>query len=137
MKTLIRSWQHGKSCTKRELLSLIGQLQHACKVIPSGRSFLRRMISSSTTAKELHHHICLNTGFRSDLQWWSMFLTDWNGRQMLACMSRTNIFATIFLTHQKILVVELGVAPYGFRSNGLRYVIGSYHGERAPTSCGS
>ena len=95
LKTLIRSWQYRKSCTKRELLSLTGPLHHACKIITSGRSFLRRMISLSTTAKELHHHIRLNTGCCLVLQWWSMLLNDWNGQQMLACMSRTNIFVTI------------------------------------------
>ena len=74
LQALIWSWRTKKSCTKRELLSLIGHLQHACRVVPPGRSFLRRMIELSTKAKELHHHICLNVGFRSDLQWWDFFL---------------------------------------------------------------
>ena len=34
------------------------------------------MITLSTTARELHHHIRLNAEFRSDLQWWSAFL-EW------------------------------------------------------------
>ena len=54
----IRKWAGRRSCSKRELLSLI-----ACVVKP-GRSFLRRMITLSTVAKELHHRICLNRGFR-------------------------------------------------------------------------
>ena len=37
----IGQWSVRKSCTKRELLSLIGQLQHACCVVRPGRSFLR------------------------------------------------------------------------------------------------
>ena len=76
---LIASWSGRKSCTKRELLSLIGQLQHACRVVRPGRTFLRRMIDLSTVAKELHHHIRLSTAFRSDLQWWALFLEGWNG----------------------------------------------------------
>ena len=84
LRTLIQSWSLKKCCTKRELLSLIGQLQHACRVVPPDRSFLRRIINLSTTAKELRHHIHLNAGCRSDLQWWSTFLAVWNGRQMLA-----------------------------------------------------
>jgi len=36
---------HGRhTCTKRELLSLIGKLAFACKVVPPGRIFLRRLI---------------------------------------------------------------------------------------------
>ena len=57
LQALIWSWCTKKSCTKRELLSLIGNLQHACRVVPPGRSFLRRMIELSTKVKELHHHI--------------------------------------------------------------------------------
>ena len=77
-------WMGRSSCTKRELLSLIGQLQHACCVVRPGRTFLRRMISLAKVAKQLHHHIRLNKGFRSDLQWWSCFLPTWNGISMMA-----------------------------------------------------
>ena len=69
LRELIRQWQGKKSCRKRELLSVIGQLQHACRVVKPGRTFLRRMIELSTTAYELHHHIRLNRGFQSDLEW--------------------------------------------------------------------
>lgn len=80
----IRAWKGRRTCTKRELLSLIGQLQHACCVVKAGRTFLRRLISLSTVAKELYHRIRLNKGFRSDLQWWACFLPAWNGCSMLA-----------------------------------------------------
>ena len=84
----VLSWQDKKVCTKRELLSLIGQLQHACRVVRSGRSFLRRMIYLSTKASELHHHLRLNSGFRSDLQWWVVFLPVWNGIGMMSSVCR-------------------------------------------------
>ena len=35
----ISKWEGKKLCTKRELLSLIGQLQHACCVVEQGISF--------------------------------------------------------------------------------------------------
>ena len=44
LKTEITRWRGRKFCKKRELLSLIGQLQHACRVVRAGRTFLRRMI---------------------------------------------------------------------------------------------
>ena len=37
----IKSWAGRSSCKKRALLSLIGQLQHACRVVQPGRTFLR------------------------------------------------------------------------------------------------
>ena len=70
LQALIVKWGPHKSCQKRELLSLIGQLHHACKVVRPGRRFLHRMTSLSTIAKELYHHIRLNSSFRSDLAWW-------------------------------------------------------------------
>ena len=39
----LKRWEGKHSCSKSELLSLIGQLQHACCVVKLGWSFLRRM----------------------------------------------------------------------------------------------
>ena len=74
LRSIIKAWRNRISCTKRDLLSLIGHLQHACKVVRYGRTFLRRMINLSAQVKELHHHIRLNASFRSDLHWWATFL---------------------------------------------------------------
>lgn len=67
-------------CTKRNLLSLIGKLAFAAKVIPAGRIFTRRLIDASTKAKSLHHHIRLSSAMRADMNWWTTFATGWNGR---------------------------------------------------------
>ena len=53
----IRVWDGRRSCTKRELLSLIGQLQHASSMVRSGHTFLRHMITLSAVPKELHHRM--------------------------------------------------------------------------------
>ena len=79
LKSVVTSWQLRKCCRKRELLSLIGQLQHACRVVRAGRTFLRRMIDLSVVPKELDQWVRLNSAFRSDLHWWVVFLEDWNG----------------------------------------------------------
>ncbi len=59
----ILRWEGRKSCTKRELLSIIGLLQHACSVIKPGRSFLRQMIELSKCVHELHYRVRLNAGW--------------------------------------------------------------------------
>ena len=51
LQLLINQWGAKTVCTKRDLLSLLGHLQHACKVVPTGRSFLRHMINTSTYVK--------------------------------------------------------------------------------------
>ena len=44
LRDLLEDWGDRKSCSLKNLESLIGYLNHACKVIRLGHSFLRRMI---------------------------------------------------------------------------------------------
>eukprot|EP00731_Ephydatia_muelleri_P013916 Em0007g1226a len=63
----------------RDLRSLVGKLENACKVVRPGRSFLRRMIDLLRGVKSNRRLIRLNSSFRSDLLWWHHFLSGWNG----------------------------------------------------------
>ena len=81
--TTVTQWGSKKACTRRELESLIGTIQHACKVIPAGRPFLRRAITLLWGVKCQHHHIRLNKEIRSDLQWWKQFAPHWNGASLI------------------------------------------------------
>jgi hypothetical protein len=89
----VTTWLSKHTCTKRELESLIGTLQHACKVIRPGRSFLRRTIALLSIAKQKHHHIRLNAEFRSDMLWWKLFAEKWNGISLIipSCPSDVTI----------------------------------------------
>ena len=75
----LHSWYSGKSCSKRQLLSIIGKLGFICRVVRSGRTFTRRMIELTKSVKHLHHKIKLNKSFREDVLWWLSFLPIWNG----------------------------------------------------------
>ena len=88
LKSLLHSWRGRKACQKRELLSLIGSLSHACKAVRSGRAFLRRLIDLSTTASHLDHFIRLNQEAWSDIEWWHTFASSWNGVAMMKVVSR-------------------------------------------------
>ena len=77
--SLLSTWSSITKCTKRQLLSLIGKLHFATKVIPAGRIFLRRLINRSTAVDALHHHLYLNSDTRADIAWWRNFLPIWNG----------------------------------------------------------
>ena len=79
---MVQSWLGRYKSTKRELLSLIGKLSFAAKVVPAGHLFLRRLIDLSTTVDRLHHHIRINSEARADLAWWARFLPTWNGVAM-------------------------------------------------------
>ena len=76
---ILHTFKHKKSCSKRELLSLLGHLNFARRVIRPGRSFVAYLINLSTTVKELHHHVKLSQDVRLDLDMWLKFLSGWNG----------------------------------------------------------
>ena len=67
------------SCKKRDLLSLIGQLNHAASVVRPGRAFLRNLIDAASTVHDLDHWVHLNLNARADSTWWHTFLQAWNG----------------------------------------------------------
>ena len=75
----VAEWLARKSAKKREILSLLGLLQHASKVVVPGRTFTRRMFNTAAKVRELDHYTRLNREFRSDLHWWDTFLSSWNG----------------------------------------------------------
>ncbi len=76
---LLRDWAGKKWCKRKELESLIGSLHHVTKVVPPGRTFLRRMIDLLCAFRSPSRPIRLNREFRRDLAWWLDFLQSWNG----------------------------------------------------------
>ena len=80
---LLLGWNNRRTCTKRQLKSLIGKLQHIGKVVRPGRMFLRRLIDLSTTVQHMHHHITLNSQARADILWWLDFLPQWAAVSMI------------------------------------------------------
>ena len=76
------AWLNRKSATLQELQSLIGLLSFACKVVPPGRRFWQRMILLTRGAKQSHHHIKSNAGFREDVKMWQKFIDNWNGNNL-------------------------------------------------------
>ena len=79
ISSVLSSFAHKKTCVKRELLSLLGHMNFASRVIRPGRSFVSHLIALSTSVKELFHHVTLTAAVRSDLNMWSLFLRQWNG----------------------------------------------------------
>ena len=83
---ILASWGDRITCSKRELESLVGLLNHACKVVRLGHVFLRRMLDllKGVPMHRLRPHtIRLNRDFTSDLAWWQSFIRHWNGVSFL------------------------------------------------------
>jgi len=86
LKELLRGWGGKRICRRRELESLIGLLNHACKVVRPGRSFLRRLIDTlhqTGNRPQGDSLIRLNKACQADIAWWAEFLDSWNGVSFL------------------------------------------------------
>ena len=84
LRESVAIWRNRKSCSKRDLHSLIGTLQHAAKMVRPGRAFVRRMIDLSTVHSHMNAILRLNREFHSDLEWWFQLAAVWNGVSILA-----------------------------------------------------
>ena len=62
-----------RCCTKRQLLSLIGKLAFACKVIPAGRIFLRRLLDRAHSTSHLDTRLTVDHEAAEDIRWWQSF----------------------------------------------------------------
>ena len=58
--TLLDEQAGKKACTKRDLQYILGSLNHACKAIRPGRSFMCNMLELLWVAYAHHHHIRVN-----------------------------------------------------------------------------
>ena len=75
----LRLWSRRRSATKRELQSLIGQLNHAAAVVRPGRSFMCHLIDTMAIPRRQHHWVRLNLQCKADIAWWLSFVRGWNG----------------------------------------------------------
>ena len=78
----LNAWLNRKSAILQELQSLTDLLNSACKVVPPGRPFLKRMILLNRGVKQSHHRIKLNAGFREDVNMWQKFIDNRNGKNL-------------------------------------------------------
>ena len=77
--------------TKRALLSLIGKLSFATKVIPAGRIFLRRLLDTAHSITDLDTPLHLSWDSALDINWWLHFCfhLEWDGLLPRTCLPQT------------------------------------------------
>ena len=81
IKSMIIEWRGKRSCTKRQLQSLLGSLLYIHKCVKPARYFLNRMLA---TLRDVNNpaRIVLNDDFQRDLAWFEKFLPQYNGVSM-------------------------------------------------------
>lgn len=80
LSELIRGFCSVKRVTLRQMQSLLGLLVFACRIMPMGRVFSRRLSLATKGAIRPEHHIRLTRHLKADLGVWWEFLNTYNGR---------------------------------------------------------
>lgn len=80
----------------RDLQSLLGKLNFACRIIPMGRVFCRRLAMSTAGVRSPSHYIRLPAVVREDLSVWVSFLDSFNGRSLFLDGPMSNIDLELF-----------------------------------------
>ena len=81
IKQAVRAWTQKRTCTKRQLQSLLGLLLYIHKCVKPARIFLNRMLDVLRQAVN-SEAIRLTPEFHRDLAWFDKFLDRYNGVSM-------------------------------------------------------
>lgn len=79
ISVLLDSFLDAPSCTKQALLSLLGHLNFAMRVIPQGRPFISHLLSAASAVPSLSGIVHIDAHGLADLRLWKLFLDEWNG----------------------------------------------------------
>ncbi|CAG2202202.1 unnamed protein product [Mytilus edulis] len=75
----IRDTLDSSKITLKDMQSLLGLLNFACKVVAPGRTFCRRLINSTIGVRKSYYKIRINKQMKADLEVWLDFLKQYNG----------------------------------------------------------
>ena len=78
---MLRALSNKRVGSKRDLLSLIGLLQHCSQVIPLGQ----HLSDQAHSVGELHHFVRLSIWEKDDIRWWFHLISAWNGKSLFLC----------------------------------------------------
>ncbi|KAM4704927.1 uncharacterized protein WCC33_009743 [Rhinophrynus dorsalis] len=79
LKLLVDRAKAAKKLSLKQMQQLLGHLVFACKVMPMGRAFCRRLSLAMRGIRASHHFIRITASLREDLGVWQKFLVDYNG----------------------------------------------------------
>ncbi|XP_077773920.1 uncharacterized protein LOC144325210 [Podarcis muralis] len=79
LKTVIEELIPLEKVSLRQIQSLLGHLNFACRVVAPGRPFCSRLARLTVGLKAPHHRVRLSREVRTDLSIWLEFLEEFNG----------------------------------------------------------
>ena len=91
LRDLLAAYKTKDKCTKRELLSLLGHLCYAARVMPVGRAFVARLLAAAKLANKLWDIVILSDDCKADIDMWLCIVQKWNGISLFLDTTYTNI----------------------------------------------
>lgn len=82
LKAVLRGALGKRKLVLYELQSLFGRLNFACRIIPMGRVFCRRLSMATAGVCSQLYYVRLSGDLRADLQVWDGFLVRYNGQSL-------------------------------------------------------
>ncbi|XP_063807931.1 uncharacterized protein LOC135004924 isoform X1 [Pseudophryne corroboree] len=79
LRETIRRFNGSRKVTLRQAQSVRGMLNFACRVIPMGRVFCRKLDRAAAGCARPHHFVRLSSELKRDLAVWASFLEEFNG----------------------------------------------------------
>ena len=83
LQSTLQLWLSKRTCTLKQLQSLVGQLMFVSKCVRQSRISVSRILDLMRGVNAPHHHLRLNSEFRKDLYWWRHFLPLYNGVSLI------------------------------------------------------
>ncbi|KAM4028647.1 uncharacterized protein ACNLHF_023941 [Anomaloglossus baeobatrachus] len=77
---LVKGFLAVSKVTLKQMQSLLGMLVFACRVMPMGRVFSRRLSLATRGVSRPEHRIRITRAMKEDLEIWRVFLESYNGR---------------------------------------------------------
>lgn len=94
--SMLQQFSKKTKCTKLELLSLLGHMSFASKVIVPGRSFMSYLLQLTKGVGSYHDIVHLNKDCKQDMKMWIKFLENWNGVSFFIDSTVTNADIELF-----------------------------------------
>ncbi|XP_029452675.1 kinesin heavy chain-like [Rhinatrema bivittatum] len=76
---IIQQMVAAKKIAHQVAQTILGALNFACRVIPMGRAFMRRLAAATVGIWKQHHYLQVSKEIREDFRIWSSFLVYFNG----------------------------------------------------------
>lgn len=85
-----------RKVTLKQLQSLLGLMVFACRIMPMGRVFSRRLSLATRGVRAPTHRVRVSRSMRADLYVWKEFLRTYNGRTVCQAVEDSNVDLELF-----------------------------------------